>query len=451
MQTIIEKYQQHFAQSEQLAKKAGELFPDGINSDSRYTAPFPIYANKAQGAYKTSIEGHELIDYWAGHGALLFGHAPNFLNEAIQAQSLRGTHYGACHPLEVRWGQLVRTMIPSAERVRFVGSGTEANQLAIQLARSFTGKKKVLAFEGHYHGWLYPVFPTQTIDHTQKEFQHLAPDTRIICAPSDIEAVEKHLSTDPDIACIILEPTGPCSGVVPIGKAFLQKLRALTQRYGVVLIFDEVITGFRVSEGGAQAYYDVLPDLTTLGKIVAGGLSGGAIVGKQTLLELLSLHHPQKTAHYGTFSANPLSAAAGVATLEMIQQQAPYQQINDLATIFKKQLNEIIDSYQLDWVIYGEFSCIKLLIGHGIYDRKASRFDQYNWTDQTLLQRGNKHVRAFLAKSMLLHGVDISLSSVITTAHSPENIQTTCDAFEQSIQLMINEGIVSRNRSLTHK
>lgn len=438
---IIETYQQLFSKDEKLSATAQQVFPDGINSDSRYVLPHPIYVDRANGSKKWAIGGQELIDYWAGHGALLFGHNPPEIVAAVIDQIQKGVHFGACHPLEIEWGKLVQELIPSAELVRFTNSGTEANQQAIQLARAYTGKNKLLAFEGHYHGWLYPVFPTQPLTHNAHTGQV---DTRIICPPNDINAVKQQLKNDPDIACILLEPTGPCSGVVPIDKVFLQQLRELSHHYGVVLIFDEVITGFRVSAGGAQAYYDVQPDLTTLGKILTGGLSGGAISGKKEILNLISNdeklrgENRAKIAHYGTFSANPLSAAAGIAMLKLIKTQAPYQAINTMAATLRLQLNQLFSQHQLDWVAYGEFSCIKFFFGHGQTAIPADEFDATRWDYKKLLSRGNKQVSHLVQKSLLTEGVDISLSSVISAAHTTEDLAQTVASFEKTIHSFLN-------------
>lgn len=438
IKSTIDQYCDHFKKDQKAAAEALQLFPDGINSDSRYTEPYPVYIERAQGSKKWGLDGQEFIDYWAGHGALLFGHNPPELVKAVTEQIQKGVHFGACNLNEIKWGKLVQELIPSAERIRFTNSGTEANQLAVQLAQTYTGKKKLLLFEGHYHGWLYPVYPTHEIADNS---------ARIICPPNCLETVEQHLRTDSDIAAIILEPTGPCSGVVPINHSFLSKLQEMAKSYGVVLIFDEVITGFRVSAGGAQAHYNILPDLTTLGKILTGGLPGGAITGKKEILDLLSRHindqpNDKKIAHYGTFSANGLSAATGIVTLQSIQAKPPYAYINQLATVLRTQLNELFTAHQLKWVTYGEFSCIKFLIGYDMPYCPATNFDPYQVPYKTLLARGNFEVKNTLRKQLLLQGIDISFSSVISTAHTMEDVTKTVLAFEKAIHAMQKEGSI---------
>ena len=222
MPTILERYQKTFAKDKELAQAANQLFPDGVTHDSRYMSPFPIYITRADGAKKWGLEDKTFIDYWAGHGALLLGHNPPDVVEAVTTQMHRGTHYGACHPLELEWGNLVTQLIPSAERIRFVSSGTEATLMAIRLARTYTRKNKVLKFIGHFHGWhdsliigAYPPFDVSVPGIPQE-----VRGTTLLCPPNDIDSVEKFLKTDKDIACVILEPTGASFGIVPTDGVF---------------------------------------------------------------------------------------------------------------------------------------------------------------------------------------------------------------------------------------
>lgn len=448
MHTILERYQKTFAKDRELAHAANQLFPDGVTHDSRYMSPFPVYITRADGAKKWGLEDKTFIDYWAGHGALLLGHNPPEVVEAVTTQMHRGTHYGACHPLELEWGNLVTQLIPSAERVRFVSSGTEATLMATRLARTYTGKNKVLKFIGHFHGWhdslilgAYPPFEIAVPGIPQE-----VRDTTLICPPNDIDAVETLLKADKDIACVILEPTGASFGIVPTDGTFLQQLRELTQKYGVLLIFDEVITGFRVAPGGAQAHYNVTPDMTTLAKILAGGLPGGALVGKKEILELISMQAEQrglKMPHPGTFNANPLSASAGIAMLNIIKTGEPHKQANRIAQQLRNELNRVIDAYRLDWVVYGEFSGIKLLVGHGEKDMRTADFNPYAWDYRKLKGGNDAQLLIPLRCGLLLNEVDLaSNGGMTTTAHTEADIAKTVQAFEQTIDWMQAEGLI---------
>jgi glutamate-1-semialdehyde 2,1-aminomutase len=452
MPTILERYQKTFAKDKELAQAANQLFPDGVTHDGRYMSPFPIYITRADGAKKWGLEDKTFIDYWAGHGALLLGHNPPDVVEAVTTQMHRGTHYGACHPLELEWGNLVTQLIPSAERVRFVSSGTEATLMAIRLARTYTRKNKVLKFFGHFHGWhdsliigAYPPFDASVPGIPQE-----VRDTTLLCPPNDIDAIEKFLKTDKDIACVILEPTGASFGIVPTDGVFLQQLRELTDAHGVLLIFDEVITGFRVAPGGAQAHYNVTPDLTTLAKILAGGLPGGALVGKKEILELISMKAEEeglKMPHPGTFNANPLSASAGIATLNIVKTGKPHEQANRIAQKLRDELNSIIDAYGLDWVIYGEFSGIRLLIGHGEKDMRTTDFDPYAWHYRKLKGGNDEQLLTHLRCGLLLNGVDLATNGGMTTAaHTEADITETVRAFEQTIEWIKADGLILKSK-----
>jgi len=451
--TILERYQKVFEKDRELAQHAVQIFPDGVTHDSRHAEPFPIYIERADGSKKWGIGGKEFIDYWAGHGALLLGHNVPEIVEAVTKQMRHGTHYGACHPLELEWGSLVKELIPSAERVRFVSSGTEATLMAIRLARTYTGKDKILKFAGHFHGWHDSV-----ILGANPPFEAPIPgiprgviDTTLICPPNDIDGVEKCLQTDSDIACIILEPTGSSFGLIPTNGEFLKQLREITHDYGVVLIFDEVITGFRVAPGGAQGYYQVTPDLTTLAKILAGGLPGGAVVGKKDIINLISIKEEEETQrgkkmpHPGTFNANPLSASAGIAMLNIVKTGVPHEQVNHTAAVLRKGLNEVIDQHGLDWAVYGEFSGLKFFIGHGVHELLAADFNPDEWDYRKLKGGSDSELVGSLRSGLLLNGIDISGGGgMAMAAHTEEDVKQTIAAFDQTIEWMKADGLVKR-------
>ena len=285
--SLAERFAAAFPRSRRLHEQARSLFPNGVTHDLRHLEPFPVYIDRAQGAHKWAVDGQELIDYWAGHGALLLGHGHPAVVAAVQRQMERATHPGACHEGEIAWGQWVQRLVPSAERMRFVSSGTEATLMALRLGRLFTGRPRVLKFAGHFHGWHDFLIPGADAPYDGKPTPGIPPEIAqetVIIAPNDANLVEKTLRDDPGIGCIILEPTGGHWGAVPIRGRFLRDLREITQRHERLLIFDEVITGFRVAPGGAQAHYGVTPDLTTLAKILAGGLPSGCVAGRAEVL-----------------------------------------------------------------------------------------------------------------------------------------------------------------------
>ena len=355
----------------------------------------------------------------------------------------RGSHFGASHELEVEWAQLVCQLIPSAERVRFTSSGTESVLLAIHLARMYTGRRKILRFAGHYHGWHASVNVGSGERATGERTASIVQEYEsavIVCANDDLDAVRSHLRTEPDIACIILEPTGPCSGVLPLGREFLNGLRELATESGTVLIFDEIVTGFRVAPGGAQAAYGVIPDLTTLAKVLSGGLPGGALAGKRALMDLLAKRDapPDRASvvHLGTFNGNPMSAAAGVAMLKRVRDGAVHEHADRMARMLRRALNEVVAQHGLDWAVYGQSSCIKFLIGHGLPGLRATDFDPTTCEHQRLLDRGVPELRHQLRLALLLAGVDISLSSFTTAAHTERDVELTASALDRAIHWM---------------
>jgi glutamate-1-semialdehyde 2,1-aminomutase len=444
--SLTERYAAEFAGSRKLHEEARALFPNGVTHDLRYLEPFPVYVDRAAGAHKWDVDGHELIDYWSGHGALLLGHGDPAVVEAVQRQMGRATHPGACHALEIEWGRWVRKLVPSAERLRFVSSGTEATLMALRLARLHTGRPRVLKFAGHFHGWHDFVIPAADLPYDGGPVpgvpREIAAHT-VVVSPNDPEAVERALAEDAQIGCVILEPTGGHFGAVPVRGDFLRALREITARHGRLLIFDEVITGFRVSPGGAQGHFGVTPDLTTLAKILAGGLPGGCVAGRADVLAALEFRPGKaKMKHPGTFNANPLSAAAGVATLERVATGEPNRRANDTARLLRRKLNEVFTGRGLDWVAYGEFSGIKLLPGYRGPRPTGDDFVPYDGDANRLDGARNARLVHAFRRAMLLHGVDVpGLSGMTTAAHTEADVARTVAAVAGSVDLLRAEAM----------
>ncbi len=438
--SLLERYEAAFPTSRRLFAEARRVFPQGVTHDLRYLEPFPIYVERAAGGHKWDVDGHELIDYWSGHGALLLGHCHPEVVAAVQQQVGLATHPGACHELEIEWGRWVQKLVPSAERVRFVSSGTEATLMALRLARIYTGRPKVLKFAGHFHGWNDFVIPgaDPPFDGGVPGIPQEVAAGTVIVPPNDPAAVERALQTDPAIGGVILEPTGGHFGAVPVRGAFLQALRDLTTRYGRLLIFDEVITGFRVHPGGAQGHYGVTPDLTTLAKILAGGLPGGCLAGRADILAALEFRPGKpKMKHPGTFNANPLSAAAGVATLRLVADGEPCRRANDIGRLLRRQLNDLFAERGDDWIAYGEFSAVKLLPG---YHGPRPVDDAFTPDENTLTKLNGptdpRLVHAF-RRGMLLHGVDfMGLGGMTTAAHTTADVAQTVAAVAGTLKLL---------------
>ncbi len=352
----------------ELHEEAEKYLWGGVTHNGRYWDPTGVYIDRAQGAYKFDVDGHRYIDYWMGHGSLLFGHSNPAILGPTMAQLQRGTHFGANHPGEIKWAELICKLIPSAEKVRFFSSGTEATLMSLRLARTATGRDKILKITGRFHGWHDYNAVVQSAKAPVGVPQAVA-DT-VLVAPADLKIVEQLLQSR-EVAGVIVEADGASYGTVPNPPGFLQGLRDLTRAYNSLLIFDEIVSGFRYSQGGIQAVEGVLPDLTCLAKIVAGGLPGGAIAGTAALLEVFN----SKTAgskfilHHGTFNANPLSAAAGVAALNLVNapdaSEKIYKYVDTLAVKLKQGLNEVIREAGLSGraMVYGRGSIFHILLG----------------------------------------------------------------------------------------
>src|SRR6266446_8257396 len=365
---IIAAYRAATPGSAVASEKASRLFPSGVTHDSRYIEPYGLYITRAQGPRKWDIDGHCYVDYFGGHGALLLGHCHPRVVEAVQRQIERGTHFGASHETEIAWAEWVMRLVPSAERVRFTSSGTEATMMAVRLARAFTGKSKLIRFKHHFHGWHDHMTSGYASHFDGSPTPGVLPGVAgelLLAEQNDAEGLARLLETNDDVAAAIIEPTGAHGAQLPIDPKFLTELRGLTRQHGVVLIFDEVVTGFRVSPGGAQAEYGIRPDLTTLAKILAGGLPGGAVTGRKDILDLLDFQvtkaaGKEKIGHPGTFNANPLSASAGIAALRIVRESDACERANKYSDDLRQRLNEVFEEERVPWAAYGTFSSFEL-------------------------------------------------------------------------------------------
>ena len=309
--------------SRRLFARARRVLPGGVNSPVRAfgaVGGHPPFIERARGARIRDVDGHTYIDYVMSWGPLIHGHAPADLRRALREATRRGTSFGAPTAQEVDLGRLVRRLVPSIERVRFVNSGTEATMSAVRVARAATGRDRIVKFAGCYHGhgdaFLVQAGSGATtlgVPTSPGVSRATAADT-LIAAYNDLESVDRLCHAHPGtIAAVIVEPIAGNMGVVPPAAGFLDGLRALCDRDGIVLIFDEVISGFRAAKGGAQAVYGVTPDLTCLGKIIGGGLPVGAYGGRGDLMDRVSPAGPVYQA--GTLSGNPLAMTAGIWAL----------------------------------------------------------------------------------------------------------------------------------------
>lgn len=446
---LVEEFTERFASSKALHERAHGAIAGGIAHDGRYQRPFPIYVDRADGAYKWDIDGRTLIDYAVGHGSLILGHGDPDVRAAVHAQLDRGTHFGAGHELEIAWAEKIAELVPSAERVRFTASGTEANLLAMRLARTATGRDTVLKFEGHFHGWSDYVAKGEKPPFEDAGVPGIPDDvlrTVAVVPANDPAMLEERLSQG-DVAVILIEPSGASWGMVPLADGFLEQVRELTRRTGTILLFDEVITGFRWSAGGAQRRYGITPDMTTLAKIVAGGLPGGAVTGRADLMDYLAFKDEpgwgkRKISHPGTYNANPLSASAGIACLDKCADGAVQEHCDALAASLRAGLNGVLERHAVDGAAWGESSVFHVLLGERVSNRVAGDLRRPEGVDGETLKASAKAGLAMpLAMAMELEGVDLFAGGgMLSAAHTTDDVTFTVEAFDRALSRLRQSG-----------
>ena len=449
---IEAEYRGRTRRSAELYEQACKVLPAGLTHDSRTLLPYPIYAARAAGPRKWDVDGNEYVDYFGGHGALLLGHGHPAVVEAIQKQVPLGTHWGSSHELEVRWAELINRLVPCAEMVRFTGSGTEASHLALRLARAFTGKPKVIRFVGHFHGW-HDGVAAGAMSHFEGGVPAGIPadlvEQTILLPADDVGRVAETLATRGDVAAVILEPSGASWGQVPLPPGFIAELRRLTQAHGVALIFDEVITGFRWSRGGAQGRYRITPDMCVLAKIVAGGLPGGAVAGRADIMSQLDAAAAkaagrEKIGHQGTFNSNPLCAAAAVATLSIVESEDVCARAERTAEDIRKGLRAILVEEQIAWGVYGEASAFLIFQNPSRLKIDPATFDPLVLGFKGLKGARNPGLAYRLRVAMLANGVDImgAPGGLVSAVHGPREVAHTLEAFRTAVRWLKAEGDV---------
>jgi glutamate-1-semialdehyde 2,1-aminomutase len=430
--------------SKELFERAVGLLPGGVSHENRFAAPFPIYIERADGPRTWDVDGNEYIDYSMGSASLLLGHASPTVVKALQDQAAKGTFFSNCHPLEVQWAELVHRLIPSAERVRFVGSGTEATMLAVRIARAFTGRTKLVRFEGHYHGWHDHLATGMDLPFYEAPSIGILPgsiEATIVLPANDVARVEEVLRKDRDVAAIILEASGASWGTVPLSAGFHADLRNLATQYGAVLIFDEIITGFRYGPGGVQARIGVTPDLTTLAKVVTGGLPGGAVAGRAEVMRVLDPREEvrgkrERAIHRGTFNANPLAAAAGIATLTEVATGAPQAQADAMAVRLRRGFQDVMSRRGVAGAVYGDSSTFHIYIG------KPSIKD----LDAAQLKGIPRPIVSGIQQALRARGMDVLsyTGGVTSSAHTERDIDRTIGIFDDAVKELVETKVLPR-------
>ena len=424
------------SRSDALFTAAQQLMPGGVNSPVRAFRSVggqPIVFDRVEGAYAWDVDGNRYIDYIGSWGPAICGHANPEVIEALQQALTKGTSFGAPCALENTLAEMVIDAVPSVEMVRFVNSGTEACMAVLRLMRAYTGREKVIKFEGCYHGHAdmflvkagsgvvtlglpdSPGVPSSTTANT-------------LTAPyNDLEAVKALFAENPDsISGVILEPVVGNAGFIPPDFGFLEGLREITREYGALLVFDEVMTGFRISYGGAQARFGITPDLTTMGKVIGGGLPVGAYGGRKDIMEMVAPAGPMYQA--GTLSGNPLAMTAGIKTLELLKRPGTYEKLEATTKRLAEGIQEAAKAAGLP--VCG--NSISAMFGFFLCDGPVRNFEEAKATDSERFAK--------LHRAMLERGVYLAPSSFeagfTSLAHSDADIDATLEAFRESFQLI---------------
>ncbi len=417
-----------YARSRMQNRRATRSLAGGVATAFRAgQQPVPITFASAQGPLMTDIDGNEYVDYALAYGPLLLGHSPQPVLAAVRRQLGTGLGYGGCHTLEAELAEAVCRTVPSAELCVFSCSGSEAVHAALRIARAATGRNRVVKFLGHFHGWLDPVavgVPGLSDASPATGGQDpLASSSVVVCAWNDIGALERVL--DATIAAVIMEPVAVNGGCLLPAPGYLKAVRDLTRRNGTVLIFDEVITGFRLALGGAQQRYGVLPDLTILGKALGSGFPISAVCGSaEVMAEVAS----GRVAHIGTMNANPVCASAALAAVEELERRADeiYPKLDETGTAFAGMLREEAAEHDLPLAVNQ--------LGAAAYAFWAS--SPVETYDDTLRADGQAY-RA-LAKALLDEGVHVIPRGLlyVSTAHGPDELERTRQAVRRASATM---------------
>ncbi|MBW2035851.1 MAG: glutamate-1-semialdehyde 2,1-aminomutase [Deltaproteobacteria bacterium] len=420
--------------SERLFARARQAIPGGVNSPvraCRSVGTEPLFIQKATGCRIFDADGNAYIDYVGSWGPMILGHRPPEVISAIEGVLERGTSFGAPTDLEVELAEMVIEAVPSVEMVRMVNSGTEAAMSAIRLARAVTGRDLVIKFDGCYHGHADTLLVEAGSGVATLGIQ-ASPGVADGCVQNtlslpynDVKTLTEVVSEKGDTtAAIIVEPVAGNMGVVPPRPEFLTALRSLTEKHGIVLIFDEVITGFRVDYGGAQALYGIRPDLTCMGKIIGGGLPAAAYGGKREIMKEISPEGPVYQA--GTLSGNPVAMAAGIATLKRLKQSSFYETLEARSALLEKGLKQGLAKAGIPAVI----NRVGSMLGLFFTDEPVLNFSD--------AKKSNVGLFAGYYRGMLEHGIYLAPSQYealfVSSAHAESDIEATVQAAENVFQ-----------------
>lgn len=416
--------------SRQLFDQAVEWIPGGINRDVVNLDPFPVYIERSSGSRSWDIDGNEYVDLIAGNGSIILGHNDLDISNAICAQAALGLHSGFCNVNEVKLAKKICELVPCAESVRFTMTGSEATQLALRLARSYTNRDKYIRFSGNFHGWHDGVAIGSNSGSCSPDSRGIpqgSSELAYVCSPNDIESLT---NIDPKtVSAIILEPSGGKAGLEPFKLEFLHFLRDYCDTHNIVFIFDEIVTGFRWSPGGAQYTLGITPDLSTLGKVLGGGLPCAAVCGKKGIMQQLSFRSTsgkQRVHHGGTFNANPLAAVSGLTALEKLEDGYAIERVNAYNRRLIKELSGLWEKLCVPGAVYGEAS-----VFHCVFDFPTNLRSAQN------LMLSEQFQKLLLRNGVLMR----KMTGMLSCAHNDKDMVLILSAVESSLTTMKENGL----------
>jgi len=434
---LVEEYKRTHQRSKEWHRRAVKLFAaNGSTHANRILDPFRPYMTHAKGSKIWDIDGNEYIDYIMGHGALILGHCHPAVVEALRQQITQGLHYSSNHQLEVEFAELIKSMMPVAERVEFCACGQEANAMAIRLARVFTGRRKIIRFLGNYHGWVDEVAAQGSAGVTQ-------PETTIL-PMNDLGKIENELAKR-EYAILMVEGGGAqMTGRVPWDTEVIRAIPDLSKKYGTLFHIDEVVTGFRDSCGGWQELIGVKPDLTSLGKCVGGGLPIGVVVGRADIMEALNPNNPAErlVRHAGTWNGIPLVCAAGIAACKLYLDAKPQKRASELGKYFRKKGNKALKERGLSFRFYGR-TIIHVYNGQLDYEPSDDTLPPTKDFNK-IMDPEMGSIRIQLSLYLLQRGIATydARFFALSAAHTEQDIDQTIEAFCSSLDDMISDGII---------
>lgn len=427
-----------FDSSAEAVREGARLMPGGVGSDFRRgTAPTPLVIDHGQGPCLVDIDGNRFIDYYLGMGPMILGHTPEPVIEAIERQARRGILYAGQSALEYRAAELVIEMVPCAERVRFGSSGSESAQAALRLARAATGRRRIIKFEGHYHGWFDNVLwsvagtPDAMGPHDSPTpvpgSRGMDPSTEealVILPWNDLELLEERIR-EGDVAAVIMEAAMCNTSAIPPAAGYLEGVRRACDKTGTVLIFDEVITGFRLGPGGAQERFGVTPDLAVFGKALASGFPVSALAGRADLMDMLS--GPAGVVHAGTYNGGAVMMAATIACLEVLRGPDAYPRITALGTELMEGIRARLAEHGVRAVVQGWPGIFHVALG-----------TEGPITDYRAARAAHREAYVHLASEMLARGVRTLERGAwfLSTAHTEVEVQTTLEVLSEALPVV---------------